>query len=203
MEVEKESYIADEGKTNPLLEISKLFDQVILLLGQAMNSCSYIRHFNFLMSFVGDKKRIDSMLKDNTTAFSEAENMLFGSKYEELMLKTLNSKNRSKELFGSIKNQGLSKEGNRRQPFRKCSLFRTRGNRRRGMFTAAGQTLPQPYPTGGQGRGMNLSIAPSISSMDLLFPSEFCKIHPLVVNLFPVKIKQLPSADRVKYFINN
>ena len=76
--------------------MSKLFDQVILLLRQAMNSCSYIRHFNVLMSFVGDKKRIDSMLKDSTTAFSEAENMLFGSKYEELMLKTLNSKNRSK-----------------------------------------------------------------------------------------------------------
>ena len=126
MEVEKDSYVADEGKTNPLFEMSKLFDQVILLLGQAMYSCSYIRHFNVLMSFVGDKKRIDSTLKDGTTAFSEAENMLFGSKYEELMLKSLSSKNRSKELFGSIKNQGLSKEGNRRQAFRKCSLFRAR-----------------------------------------------------------------------------
>ena len=203
MEAEKESYIADEGKTNPLLEISKLFDQVILLLGQAMNSCSYIRHFNFLMSFVGDKKIIDSMLKDNTTAFSEAENMLFGSKYEELMLKSLSSENRSKEFFGSIKNKGSSKEGNRRHPFRKCSLFRTRGDRRRGMFTAAGQTLPQQYPTGGQARGMNLLIRPSITSTDLLSPSESCKIHPLVMTLFPVKIKQLPSADRVKYFVKN
>ena len=48
MEAEKESYIADEGETNPLFEMSKLFDQVILLLGQAMNSCSYIMCFNFL-----------------------------------------------------------------------------------------------------------------------------------------------------------
>ena len=50
---------------------------------------------------------------------------------------------------------------------------------------------------------MNLLIAPSISSTDLLFPSQFCKIHPLVVNLFPVKIKQLPSACKVNHFVKN
>ena len=69
MEAEKESYLADEEETNPLFEMSKLFDQVILFLGQAMNSCSYIRRFNVLMSFVGDKKRVESMCKDNATAF--------------------------------------------------------------------------------------------------------------------------------------
>ena len=31
------------------------------------------------------------MLKDNATAFSEAENMLFGTKYEELLAKSLSS----------------------------------------------------------------------------------------------------------------
>ena len=73
MEAEKISYVADEGDTNPLFEISKLFDQVILLLGQAMNSCSYIRPFNVLLSFVGDKKRAESMLRDNATPFLEAK----------------------------------------------------------------------------------------------------------------------------------
>ena len=48
MEAEKESYLAEEGETNPLFEMSKLFDQVALLLGQPMNSCSYIRRFNVL-----------------------------------------------------------------------------------------------------------------------------------------------------------
>ena len=57
------------------------------------------------MSFVGDKKRVESMLKDKATAFSYAGNMLFEPKYEELMAKSLSSKNRSKELFVSIKNQ--------------------------------------------------------------------------------------------------
>ena len=50
---------------------------------------------------------------------------------------------------------------------------------------------------------MSLLIAPSISKTDLLSPSEFCKIYPLVVNLFPTKIKQLPSAGRVKHFVKN
>ena len=57
------------------------------------------------MSFVRDKKRVEFMLKDNATAFSDAGNMLFEPKYEELMAKSLSSKNRSKELFVSIKNQ--------------------------------------------------------------------------------------------------
>ena len=166
MEAEKESYLAEEGEANPLFEMSKLFDQVVLLLGQAMNSCSYIRRFNVLMSFVGDKKRVESMLKDNATAFSDACNMLFGSKYEELVAKSLSSKNKSKELFGSIKNQGSSKEGSRRQPFRKGPLFRSRGNRGRGIFTAAGQTLQQQYPTGGQGRGKNEFINSTLHQLD-------------------------------------
>ena len=166
MEAEKESYLAEEGEANPLFEMSKLFDQVVLLLGQAMNSCSYIRRFNVLMSFVGDKKRVESMLKDNATAFSDAGNMLFGSKYEELVAKSLSSKNKSKELFGSIKNQGSSKEGSRRQPFRKGPLFRSRGNRGRGIFTAAGQTLQQQYPTGGQGRGKNEFINSTLHQLD-------------------------------------
>ena len=119
MEAEKESYVADERETNPLFEMSKLFDQVILLLGQAMYLCSYIRGFNVLMFFVGDKKRVKFMLKESATAFSDAENMLFGPKYEEMVAKSLSSKNRSKEFFRSIKNQRSFKEGNRRQSFRK------------------------------------------------------------------------------------
>ena len=60
MEAEKEPYLADEGETNPVFEMLKHFDQVILLLRQAMNSCSYIRCFNALIFFVGDKKRVCS-----------------------------------------------------------------------------------------------------------------------------------------------
>ena len=40
--------------------------------------------------------------------------------------------------------------------------------------------------------GVNLLIATYIRSPDLLSPSEFCKIRPLVVNLFPVKPSSCP-----------
>ena len=50
---------------------------IILPLGQATNMCSYIRHFNVLILILEDKKRAESMLKDNATTISEADNMLF------------------------------------------------------------------------------------------------------------------------------
>ena len=75
------------------------------------------------MLFVGDEKRVKSMLKDNGRAFSDPENISFGPKYEKLVAKSLSSKNISKELFGSIKYQGSSKEENRMQSFWKSSLL--------------------------------------------------------------------------------
>ena len=142
------------------------------------------------MSFVGDKKRVESMLKDNATAFSDAGNMLFEPKYEELMAKSLSSKNKSKELFVSIKSQWSTKEGSKRQPFRRGPLFRSRGNRVRGIFEPAGNTLQEDK----EGLRMNFLTAPFISSTNLLSPWVFCKVRPLVANFFPVKIKQLPRA---------
>ena len=69
------------------------------------------------MLFVGDEKRVKSMVKDNGRVFSDPENISFGPKYEKLVAKSLSSKNISKELFGSIKYQGSSKEENRMQSF--------------------------------------------------------------------------------------
>ena len=85
-----------------------------------MNLCSYIRRFNVLMFFAGDKKRVESMLKDNATRFSDAGNMLLGSKYDELVAKSLSSKNRSKELLGSIKNQDCPRREVEGSPFQKA-----------------------------------------------------------------------------------
>ena len=56
---------------------------------------------------------------------------------------------------------------------------------------------------GKEGVRMNLLIAPSINSTDHLPASAFYKIHPVVANLFSVKIKQLPKAGRVKHFVKN
>ena len=81
--------------------------------------------------------------------------MLFGPKYEELLAKSLSSKNRWKVLFGSKKNPGSSKERKTRQHFWKKLLFRIRENRDRGTFTAACQTLQQQYSSREQERGKN------------------------------------------------
>ena len=146
-----------------------------------MNSRSYIRRFNILTSFVGDKKRVESMLKDNFTALSDAENMLFGSKYEELVVKPLSSKNR-----GSCPRREV--EGS---PFEKARYLEA--------GEMWGEELSQlsvklynnnTLQEGKERVRMNLLIAPSISSTDLLSASEFCKIHPVIANLFSVKIKQ-------------
>ena len=60
------------------------------------------------------------MLKDNARAFSEAENMLFGPKYDELVMKSLSSK----KFFGSIKKIKDHPWRGKKQPFRKGLLFR-------------------------------------------------------------------------------
>ena len=70
------------------------------------------------------------------------------------------------------------------------------------MFTAAGQTFQQQYPTGGQAISKSKFIINTFHQpKDFLFPSEFRKIHSLAVDLSLVKIKQLPSVDRVKNFV--
>ena len=53
--------------------ISHSLNKVILLSGQPMNTCSYITRFNILMSFVivNDKKKVESMIKENAEAFNE------------------------------------------------------------------------------------------------------------------------------------
>ena len=69
-------------------------DQVILLLGQAVKTCAYLRRFNTLMSFMSDKKRVETMLEYHAETFRDNEKMLFGPKFEEIVGKSLISKNK-------------------------------------------------------------------------------------------------------------
>ena len=56
MEAEEESHVSDEGEANLLLEMSNLFEHFMFFLEQTMNLCSYIGHFNVLMSFLVENK---------------------------------------------------------------------------------------------------------------------------------------------------
>ena len=68
-------------------------DQVILLLDQAVNTCTYIKRINALMSFMSDTKKVGIMLKENAEVFKDNEKTLFGQKFEECVAKSLTSKN--------------------------------------------------------------------------------------------------------------
>ena len=154
-----------------------------------MKSCLCIRHFNVLMSLVGDKKRAESVLKHNATEYTGADDMLFGSTYEELMAKSLSSKKQIKGTIWFNKESRIIQEGKYRAALSKRPPILKQRKRGRGIS----QLLIKTYNNNTlwedkQGVRINLSITRSISSSDLS-PSEFCKIHPLVVNLFPVKIR--------------
>ena len=80
MEAEKEVPMGSEDESN-LEEILSFFDHIILLLGQAMNTCSYFRRFNILMALLGDKKRTEAMLMNNASAFAEAKYVVWTQKW--------------------------------------------------------------------------------------------------------------------------
>ena len=73
-----------------------------MLLGQAVNTCAYIRRFNILMSLISDKEKIKIMLKENAEAFRNNEKILFGPKFEEDVAKSLTSKNKLRTIFGNL-----------------------------------------------------------------------------------------------------
>ena len=77
-------------------------DQVVLLLGQAVNTCVYIRRFNILMSFISDKEKVKIMLKENAEASRDNEKILFGPKFEEDIAKSLTSKCKLRTIFGNL-----------------------------------------------------------------------------------------------------
>ena len=79
MEAEKEASMGSEDESN-LEEILSFFDHIILLLGQAMNTCSHFRRFNILMALLGDKKRTEAMLMNNASAFAEAKYVVWTQK---------------------------------------------------------------------------------------------------------------------------
>ena len=88
------------------------------------------------MSFVGDKKRVEYMLEDNSRAFPDAGNMLLGPKYEKLVAKSLSPKNRSKELFGSTKkSRNLQRKELKGSPFKKATYLEAQETGREGFST--------------------------------------------------------------------
>ena len=78
LEAEKEGFSnwnseINPEEVNPLIIISYLIDQVVLLFGQVVNACAYIGRFNILMSFMSDKNK----------GIQEQWKKMFGRKFEK------------------------------------------------------------------------------------------------------------------------
>ena len=184
IEMEKVN-VDNENEEDLIFTMSSLFDQTILLLGQAVNSCAYIRRFNILMSFMTDKKKVEGILKENAAVFAESDDNLFGEKYEETMIKSAKSKKKTKEFFGSMKGlRPSSSTSTNRQPFPRSSLPQTRGGGRgRNFFYTAGQTLQQQNFNSNRTRGRLFAVK---------FPNRFSKGEPS----FPQRVLQNTSSSK-------
>ena len=82
--------------------------------------------------------------KENAETFRDNEKMSLGRTFEQVVAKSLTSKNKLRKLFGNLKEQGtLSgyKDSRNQQPFQKAPLFRARGKRSRGIFSQAAQSV--------------------------------------------------------------
>ena len=80
---------------------------------------------------MSEKKKVEIMLEKNAEAFNDNVKMLFGSKFEEAVSKSLTLKNKSRELFDNLKEKGTSlriKDSRKEQPFQKACLFCARIN---------------------------------------------------------------------------
>ena len=145
MEEEKRMILqseADEATKENIKAMSQLFDQTIMLTGQAFNSCSYWRRHNILMELMNDRKRVECVLKDMAESFQSTETLLFGSKYEDTVGRHLSSKTKQKELYGTLKKATRGQRGIR--PFSRSPHHNARG-RGRGVFTGASSHFRGSY----------------------------------------------------------
>ena len=123
MDAEKEASMGSEDESS-LVWILILFDQVSLLLGQRWNTRSHIRRIDILMAFLGDKRRTETILIDNTSTCCSQKCIIWTqiwrgcSEVPKLKVKISN------ELFRTIKHHDAHKGGMRRQLFRMVTYFK-------------------------------------------------------------------------------
>ena len=69
LEMEKGSMVVSGENLNeeyPSAEITRLLDQGLILLEQSVNICTYIRRLNIIMALVNDKKKVETVIKENS-----------------------------------------------------------------------------------------------------------------------------------------
>ena len=103
-------------------DIALVFEQTILLIGQAFNSLAYQRRLNILSTLIDNNTRVKEILKEQTLEIDSIDNTyLFGDKFEERLSKVSTAKQKPKSLFTGLHWQ-KKQDSMDRQPFRQIPL---------------------------------------------------------------------------------
>ena len=73
----------DDPSSAEIKEISQLFEQTILLIGQAINNTTYYRRKNVLSTLIEGNNKVKEILKEQSAAMNASEGNLFGENFEE------------------------------------------------------------------------------------------------------------------------
>ena len=83
--------------------ISRLFEQTMLLLGQAFHSVNYYRRQNILTALIVYLRKVKKIVKNPDMALDNVSHTcLFGDKFEKQLLKDTNAKQKSKLIFSGL-----------------------------------------------------------------------------------------------------
>ena len=132
--------LTDEHAVASFKGVAELFEQSITLIAQSFHRTTYQRRWNILSTLIEGNTKVTDLLKDHADLLNDNENgLLFGEKFEEILLKSSKAKRKSTEVFTGLKKTagaGHSSSGGGKQPFRQAPLPFSRGQRGngRGLF---------------------------------------------------------------------
>ena len=95
----KDTNEASQDDLNQLEGISTQFEQTFTLVDQAINSIQYQRRMNVLSTIFSDKKKAKEILSDKVDIINEDYEYIFGSKFEDSVVKTQRIKRKTKEML--------------------------------------------------------------------------------------------------------
>jgi len=144
IEEEKEIENTENGQEeSPIAVISNLFEQTILLVGQAFNATAYHRRKNILGTLIENSTKVKEILRDQSSSLNDCDNKnLFGDQFEEKLSKDVTAKQKSRSIFTGLKRSLPTTPqypGPSTQPFRGGSLQRR--PRGRGHFNFRGTSF--------------------------------------------------------------
>ena len=103
--ISPDEQVEDSG----VIEISRLFDQAVLLVAQVYNSIGIQRRLNMLSALIDGNTKFKEILKEESLKLDQVDNeQLFEDRFEDrVLVKITSAKLKSKSLF-----TGLQKKPN-------------------------------------------------------------------------------------------